>query len=106
MRYIINENVIITPEDLKAEMDIYNKKNYKEWDMMNNRVPLWDDPIVLLLHNKGFKKGDAVIFYDEKEREGVVDTNNRGVFVIRDINKNPWGIQGILRRKGGYIRKK
>ncbi len=101
------EKVIsVTSADLEKEMNIFYSKKYDQYAMMNYKVPLKDNPYHLVLTNKGFKAGDEIIFYAERERKGNLELNHRGELVIKDKDGNPyWGIGGILMTKGNYIKK-
>jgi hypothetical protein len=59
-----------------------------------------------LLRKNDFKAGDRIIFFDEQEREGVLEKNSDGGLSIRDAQGGlPWGIGGIFMGRDGYIRK-
>ncbi len=101
-----NETIkIITKQDSEEQMRIFSAKGYGEWDVMGGKVPPQDDPTNMLISQNGFNEGDKVIFFAEKEREGILQKDHKGVFNIRDKNNNPWGIQGLLNATGGYIKK-
>jgi len=95
----------ITYADLQRELAVFNKKPYGEWDMVNNRVPAKDNPSNLSLQNAGIEEGDAVTFYAERERSGTVKADRHGGWFIEDSQGRPWGVQGILRDRTGYIEK-
>lgn len=95
----------ITYIDLQRELTIFQGKSYGEWDMFNNRVPLKDNPYQLVLVNNGFKVGDKVIFFAEKERGGILELDSSGKLILKGLDGNSWGIGGILLDKTGYIRK-
>lgn len=96
---------ILTKSDWEREINIFNKKSYEEWDLVNNRVPVQDDPYYLLFINNGYKKGDEVEFFAEKVRRGKLSSNNRGELIISDSEGNPWGIFAILNDPNGWIKK-
>ncbi|KKP30880.1 MAG: hypothetical protein A2312_03415 [Candidatus Staskawiczbacteria bacterium RIFOXYB2_FULL_32_9] len=100
----VKEAHIITKKDLEHEIAIFDSKGYGQWDMTTGKVPLEDDPYNLTMEKGGFKEGDEVLFYAEKERSGILERNSKGSFTIRDKNGNPWGIHAILQEKNGYIK--
>jgi len=102
-----HENIkIITLNDMNNELQIFYNKNYKEFDLFNNRVPLKDDPYQLLLINNGFKAGDKIKYFDDgKERSGFVNTKANGELFLMDEKGNRFGVFSVLNGSHGYIKK-
>lgn len=105
--YIKESIGYITNNDFENEMNVFRSKSkYGEWDMMSGKVDLVNNPNYLLFTKNGFNEGDKVIFFCEKEREGKLEKKPDGTYCIRDINKNIWGVVGILGDPRGWIVKK
>jgi hypothetical protein len=58
-----------------------------------------------LLRENGFREGNKVIFFAEREREGVLEKDSDGSLKIRDAKGLPWGITAILSASNSYIRR-
>lgn len=93
----------LTQRDLDRELAVFDSKGYAEWAMFAGRVPAEDNPYHLLLKKNGFHEGTKVLFFAEREREGVIQIDSKGELMVRDTKGNPWGLVGIL--QGGYIKK-
>lgn len=101
---IIEKRKTLTRADLEIALSNFTKKGYKGFGS-GEKVPDYDDPMNCLILDNGFKEGDKVIFFAEKERRGVLEKMQSGTFTIRDEKGNPWGIQGLLMHLEGYIKK-
>jgi hypothetical protein len=65
----------------------------------------FDESIYKLLEENGFKLGDKVMFFAERERDGILERDHSGSVIVRDDKGNPWGIIGIMTGRDSYIRK-
>lgn len=93
--------------DYQREMEIFRTNNkYDDWSMLVGKVELKDNPYYLLFQKNEFEDGDKVIFFCEKEREGRLEKRTDGTYCIRDLQKNMWGVGGILQSPDGWIVKK
>lgn len=93
----------IRSADLERVQDDFSKKGYGEFDMLNGRVPLSDNPYQILLKSFGLKEGTRIRFFTEREREGVITLASSGNLELRDDKGQSWGLQGILGVPEGYI---
>lgn len=96
------EKTIITKSDLENELKIFKGKGYGEWDMVGGRVRPEDDPYQRVLLSNGFKEGDWVTFFAEKERVGIIRGRENGEMFLEDEHGNPWGLT-IL--QNGWIKR-
>ena len=87
-----------------------NEKSHRKDILRRNDVDItqnkdFDESLDRLLEENGFRPGDKVIFFAERERDGVLEKDRDGTLTIRDTKGNPWGILGLMMDRAGYIRR-
>jgi len=100
---------ILGVEDKSKETDRKERRGNKDIlrrsDIDESKSRDLNISLQALLKENGFKAGDKVVFFAEREREGVLEANPDGSLKVRDTNGNPNGILGIMMDINGYIRR-
>ena len=102
-------DAILGPEDGSTKTNQQehreNKNILRRSDIDESKSKDFGRSLQELLKANGFKAGDKIVFFTEREREGVLETDSDGDLKVRDINGNPNGIVGIMADSAGYIRR-
>src|SRR3989344_2074683 len=92
-------------EALNVQKDLIRRRDINETGGWKKGEKDFAESIQALLEENQFNAGDKIVFFAERERQGILEKDVGGSLYIRDTSGNRWGLVAVLSSTDGYLRK-